>query len=218
MSSERQNEDELDFDYADRVPKRGMSTGTKILLGFLIGGGVLGLICCLGGIYLAFNMFEVSKNPADVIATTNEITTIDIPQDQFPPQLSMKMNMFGFYKMTMVVYSNNNGQNSNYLFLASMELAEASAEELEQALNQASKDQGKGNDLRIDSNETREIEIQGAPREFTFSEATNNKTGDKFRQIKGAFPAKKGSAFIIIQVPEEEYDDEAMMQMLESIE
>ncbi|MAT97874.1 MAG: hypothetical protein CL608_12080 [Anaerolineaceae bacterium] len=214
MSRERFDDDE----YQDRPPKQGMSTGIKVLIFILVGGGLCLLLCCGVFIYMMMNMFEFSQNPADAVATTQEITTIDIPQDQFPPAGSLKMNWFGMFGMKMAIYADQTGSDENYLVIASMEVPNANPAEMESSLKQSLQNQDQGNSLTIISSETREIDINGQMYEFIFSEATNNETGSKFRQITGSFPGKQGSAFILVQVPEEEYNEEAMMKMLDSIE
>ncbi|QDU82838.1 hypothetical protein Pla110_46010 [Polystyrenella longa] len=211
-------EDELEYDDGPGPQKSGMSTGMKVFLWILVGGGVCMLICCGVGIYFASNMMSFSDKPADAIATTNEITTISIPQEQFPPKGSMKMDFFGFYSMKMAIYSDENGKGANTLFLMNMQIANLSADEMETSMKDSMGQQGQGNNLQIDSSEVRQIDINGQNHDFTFSEATDKDDGGKFRQIQGTFPAKQGTAFLMMQIPEEDYNEEAVMQMLDSIE
>lgn len=207
-----------DLDFENPTPprrKQGMSTGLKIVIGLLIGGGIMCLICCGVFFYMMNNAFDISQEPADVIATTNEITTITIPEDQFPPAMSMKMNM-GVMSMKMAMYGEQHG-GGTALMLMEVQAVGAGAAEMQAEMDKSMSNQSFGNDLTVESSETKQIMIKGVEESFLFSKA-NNKQGQAFREITGSFPSKGGTAMIVIQVPDEEYDEEKIIQMLQSIQ
>ena len=206
-------------DWKDENPqKKPMSTGLKVALILLAAGGVLMLVCC-GGMAFVVNKVKnnISEDPAVVRARTKDVTDIEIPDD-FQPVMSMDLII-----MKMFVYETKkqDGQTKKHdgmLMIAELHQNFAKDQNAEAQMKDAMNKQGKGQpDLDIIKSETREFEIKGKPASFKFSEAQDPKTKKEFRQVTGSFPGKAGTAMLVLQVPANEYDEEEIVEMIESI-
>ncbi|MEZ6049589.1 MAG: hypothetical protein R3C11_29215 [Planctomycetaceae bacterium] len=62
-----------------------------------------------------------------------------------------------------------------------------SAAEMQAEMDKSMRNQSFGNDLTVESSETKQIMIKGVEESFLFSKA-NNKQGQAFREITGSFP------------------------------
>jgi hypothetical protein len=89
--------------------------------------------------------------------------------------------------------------------------------QMEQQLRQSMQQQNMGEQLAIKESESRTVSVEGKDTDFLFSTATNLKDNSEWRQVTGAFPGKNGTAFINLQQPADKFDEDAVVQMLESI-
>ncbi|MEZ5940401.1 MAG: hypothetical protein R3C18_03345 [Planctomycetaceae bacterium] len=214
MSSEDINEG---FGDEELVPKKkGMSTLTKVLLG-LGCGGILGIVVCCGGFtYLGSRMVNVTEDPDKIAALREEIVGIDIP-DTLPPAMGVEMNVMVF-KMKMAGFGDQQGE---FLMLMGMDIKDADPEQMEQQMkmqaNQQMNQQNK--DVVITQSETRTLMVDGQERDFVFAQGTMNQSGTEteIRQVTGSFQARNGVGMVIYIVPEEDWDEEQTIKMLESI-
>ncbi len=90
-------------------PRRGMSTGVKVLLIVGIIFLLLVLLCC-GGIALFVHHVTkgVSQNPVVVKATTDEIAQIEIPELLKPKtSMDMKVPLINKTLMKMAMYADD---------------------------------------------------------------------------------------------------------------
>ncbi|MCA8990641.1 MAG: hypothetical protein KDA69_05185 [Planctomycetaceae bacterium] len=215
MSTEDINED---FGDEELVPKKkGMSTLTKVLLG-LGCGGILGIVVCCGAFtYFASQMMKITDDPNKIAALREEIIGIDIP-DTLPPVMGGDMNFFAF-KVKMVGYGEAEG---HFLLLMGMDIPDANPDQMDQQLkmqaNQQLNQQGKN--VQIQESETRTLMIDGEERNFVFAKGTmttkDGQTSD-VRQVTGTFRSRNGVGLVIYIIPEEEWNEEQTIQMLESI-
>lgn len=76
---------------------QGMSGGTKVLLGFLVFGGICALVCC-GGVGFVYYKFkeavDMTVAPAEVEARAQEIVQFKAPA-RFQPAMAMKVKANG---------------------------------------------------------------------------------------------------------------------------
>lgn len=196
-------------------PKQGMSTAAKILIVLLCIGGGFFLLCCGGAIYLYSQMdFEFNEDPAIAAQRLAEITDIELP-DNFEAEGSMSFDFF-FMSMKMVVYKPTAGDGA--LLIAQINMDVEGAPDAEEEMRRSIRQQGHQKDLKVvrETVETREFEIRGETVEFEFAQAENEE-GEKYRQVVGAFPAKEGTALLMLQVEEDQYNEEAVVNMIESI-
>jgi len=190
-------------------PKRGMSTGVKVLL--ILGGvfGVLALACCGFGIWIYNKM--VITDPQKVVAIEQEIVSIQVP-DRLKPVFGMDIS-FGPMPIKMAVRV---GSETEVLTLMGM-AGEAANPVTQQQMQAEMKKQGKQPGLRIDSNETRNVTIGGEEVAFVFSKGVHEGSGKPMRQVRGVFEGRDGTVMLQYMALEEEWDDAEVMTMLRSI-
>jgi len=218
MSNDSFNDDIDD----GRTAKPGMSTGVKVLIGVLVGGGLLSLLCCGGFVYFGMNAVEIVNTPAEVEAMTQEIVKIQIPEG-FNGVSGFKFEMFGV-GMKMVAYTGPN-EGSSILIMESKQPGGGSAEaQMEQFQNQMEQQgQGEGGEFQQEGltdreSETRTLTVGGAPVEFTFAKGKGEQSGVETRQVSGVIEGKEGAVIIMIQIPEADYNEEEIVKMIESIQ
>jgi hypothetical protein len=204
------------FDAQRKEPKPGMSTGMKVLIILLCVGGLGFLLCCGGIFYFASKVdMEFNDDPTVIRKVTAEIVDIEIP-DLFEPKASVSMNVF-VVEMKMVVYGAKD--EKGILMITEMDTPTAEGNEQQQAQMRKSMQQqnfGEKN-LTTKRSESREFEVRGETVKFQFAEAEDEASGTAYRQVTGAFPGKEGNTFLMLQIEEEQYDEEAVVKMLESI-
>lgn len=203
------------------VEPAGMSKGTKVMLVLAGGAGLLCLICCGVGAYMV-NQFQkkienaVNDDPATARRVAREIVDWQIPE-QFTPVGSMDVDFFSV-KTKLATYESTKGEG----VLLLMEIGSTAGddamnnEQMQQQLEQQMQQQDLGDeDLNIHSTEVREFEVNGQMVGFQFSVGENPDTGQKFHQVTGAFPSKGGSAYLLMQVSEDGWDEDAIVRMLD---
>ena len=222
MAFESQNDETFD---PEPPKKKGMSTTAKVLitLGCVFGGFLL--LCCGGVMYTGYQARNaVSEDPTVVAEVTKEIAEIDIPP-QFQPKVSMNMDFwFMPVKMRFVVYHTRGNTGS----LTLMEFVDPNAKEGEfgprdrDQVRQQMRQQNQGQnvrDLDIEKSHTRRFQIRGKEVAFRFAKAVDPQTKTAFRQVRGAFPGriKNSRVVLVLQLPEDEYNEDRVVRMIESI-
>ncbi len=209
---------------ADREPSTesaGMSKGTKVMLVLAGGAGLLCLVCCGVGAYM-FNQFQqkienaVNDDPEVARQVARDIVDWEIPP-QFTPIGSMDVDFFTV-KTKLSTFESTKGEG----VLLLMEVGSTTGDEamnneqMQQQLEQQMEQQDLGDeDLTIHSTEIREFEVNGQMIGFQFSVGENPDTGQTFHQVTGSFPSKGGSAYLILQVSEDGWDEDAVVRMLD---
>ena len=210
--------------FQDEQPqKSGMSTTAKVVL--IIGsiGGVCLLLCCGGMVYLfykgqQFVQNAVSTNPETIREKTHAIAEIDIPA-AFAPKSFMD-----FMFMRMAIYGKGDGDKA-VLMLMEMDAQMLSGGKdpklIRQQMLQQMRAQQAGpsgmSEVDADSRETRSFTIDGQKVPFEFIKGKSAQHGTEMRQVMGAFPSKRGFVMLMLIVPDEEFDEQAVVQMIESI-
>jgi len=215
FGDQQQNWADDRFGVPERETKPGMSTGMKVLIILLCVGGLFVLVCCGGGIYLASQMdMDVNDDPEATKKVTAEIIDIEIPE-VFEPKSSMSMNWI-FFEMKLAAYEAKD--NKGMLMITEIDMPMAEGDEQQQAeMRKSMQQQNFGErSLTIIRSESREFEIRGETVKFQFAEA-EDASDTPFRQVTGAFSGKGGAASLMLQIEEEQYDEEAVVKMLESI-
>ncbi|HAW29894.1 MAG TPA: hypothetical protein DCY03_17520 [Planctomycetaceae bacterium] len=193
-------------------PKQGMSTGVKVLLILLGIGGLCMLLCC-GGVYWAARNagIEWTQNKGEIKKIQDEITDISIP-DSFVPQAAMSLKFINM-RMAIYVYHPQPGE----LYLISMGIPDDGMidmdKEFRDSMQRSNQNQRK---LDITKDEVREFDIDGEKIKFNFAVGTD-KSGKEFNQVTGVFPGKQGAAFLLIQISSENYNEEEIVSIIESI-
>lgn len=195
-------------------PRQGMSTGMKVLIAFLIFGGICLLLCC-GGIFWAVRSteFKVTENKEEIKEIQGDIATITLPE-QFQPHAGMSMKIAGM-NMRMAIYESESKKGA--IILMSMGIPDDGMVDMEKEFQRNIKQNNQNQrDLNITKEEQREFTIKGQKVTFTFAEG-KDKNDQDFHQITGVFSGNNGPAFLMVQVPSDEYNEDEMVKMIESI-
>ena len=214
-----QFDDRFDSRQRPRKTKQGMSSGIKVLIVLLCAGGGMFVLCCGGVIYIASNATNsMAESPEEVIAITQDIVEIEIPE-QFVPQDGLDLDMI-FMQMKIAAYSST--EADGMLMLMEMKVSGLTPEEQEPEMRKAMRQQmGNQNfgekELDLKKTETRTFTIRGRDIDFQFAEAEDPETGVAYRQVSGVFQGKGGTAFLMLQIEEEGYDEDVIVKMIESI-
>lgn len=194
------------------APKTGKSGAVKVLLILLAVFVVAAVLCCGAGFWWV-STWKPTEDPVKVRAQTAEIVDIQIPDD-YQPAFAMNMNMF-VMTMQMTAYQ---GPGQGMLMIAQMQAPQgADQAQMQQQMNQSLQQQNMGQQLSIKESETKTVSVEGQDVDFLFSTATNANDNSEWRQVTGSFPGKNGTAFIILQQPADTFDEDAVVEMLESI-
>ena len=206
-----------DVDYQDDAPesgrKQGMSTGAKVAIILGICVGVAMLVCC--GV-AAYFMRQVTKamttEPAEIAAIRDGIVSqIDVPAD-YGPMMGMDFTMAG-QGMKMVLYGQGTEENPEKLLILMKMMVAADAEQMRREMEKSA---GQQRQIVVESSETKTVTIDGQEVDFRFAKGELD-NGTPVREVSGAFSGEGGAVMLMLIVPEEEWDERAAIDMLESI-
>lgn len=199
MSYDRDHEEE------ERPRKKaGMSTTLKVLL--ILGGlGFVSMVvCCGAGVWFVGR--SVVTDAAAVNGLRDKIVGMEIPAG-FKPVFGMNI----VFQMAVYV-----GDKEAMLLIMQMP-GEVDGKDMQRGMEQQMEKQGKNTSIKIESKETRDIDIDGKPVPFTFAKGKREQDGVEVRSITGTFPGRGGTACLMITIPESDYDEEAVTNTLKSI-
>lgn len=205
--------DEID---SSAPSKKKPSSSVKILL-ILAGVGFVGMLLCIGAIGLTGYYFVnqvkegMTEDPAEIAERTDEIIGIEILPGM-NPLVAMRMNVI-VMKMNFSVYGAPHGEN--VLLICDIQMPDQTADEDE--FRRQLGNQGFGEDIDVTASEIREIETAAGTLTFEFAEGTNG-LGNTIYQVTGMIPSRSGGVgFLMLQQDEQDYDEAAVVKMLESI-
>jgi len=189
---------------SEMEPKpQGKGCGRKVLVILGIVFVVLAVVCC-GGYYI-FDL-TITGDPAGVRAKTAEITEIEIP-DRLEPKMAMSVKCpFTDSTSTIVMYTDEDTNDS-----PSMCMLAANAPMVDQWQVQGPEN--------IEATEESEVtmEIRGETATFTISKGAGQQSGGSRIAVTGTFQGKEGPTVFILNVDAEEFSEEEVIEMLESI-
>lgn len=209
-------------------PADGGSTSTSKVLLIILGiGGVLLLVCCGGGYFLFRAGAEkleqavkemTTEDPAEINRITASIVDITMPE-AYSPKAAVKVP---FVDMQMCFFmrgdeSSPGGDSSGVMIMQMPGSAAANKAQMKQQFQQQARQQQQNPDVAIESTETHTFTIDGEEYQFEFIKGKNAETGQAMRQVMGVIPSKKGVAFLMVFETEENWDEEAVVRMIESI-
>lgn len=210
---------------SNNPPPKKSSSGLKVVLILLgVGGGLL-LLCCGGFAFLGYRVSKgITMVPAEIQARTQEIAKIEIPA-RFTPAMGMKFDIPGVPSISMVIYIAGGGDGSLLLMNMAVPFEQANAGNMSQQMRQQmNQQQQKGNEklfreLNVTESKEEEFQIGGKAVKVEFVTGTDKDTGDPYKQATTVFPGKTGtSTVLIIQLPEDDWNDEEVRQMIQSIQ
>ena len=205
--------------------KPGMSGGMKALLIVGIIFGLLILLCCGGlvgfGIYMQSYVSDaMSDDPTIIAERTAQFVEMEIPA-QFAPTMSLDMTipLSDETLMVWVVYADE--PSNSMLMMASLGpmIAQQNEDQIRQQLEQSMRQQGVGAEEGVDEWESsvKEIEVRGEPVEFNFAVGKNANTEAQRIQVNGMFEGKSGPVMLILSADAEVIDEQAIVEMIQSI-
>jgi hypothetical protein len=202
----------------DAPPQQKSGCGLKwlVLLGILFGGGAL--VCCGACGFLGFTFVpKVVQTPADVTALTQEIVDVKVPAD-FQPVNGMKLDNFAM-AIRGATYRQQQGRGHLQFLEVAVKFGDPAANEAQ--FKQQFRQSQNGQELKvlkIDQSEVREFPVRGQPVSFRFEEGSDVSSATKYRQVSGEFPGKNGPASLTLQVEEDAWNEEAVVEMLKSMQ
>ena len=197
-------------------PKKGMSSVAIVAL-ILVGFGLAALLVCGGGVFYFYQQFdyELEEDPQAVIAATDQMADIDIPE-AYEPESVVHMNMVFMTVDAAIWYSE---EIEAGLLLAEMKMPFGDLDDAEREFRETMDEKLDDEDLIVLATETRDFQIRGETVPFQFAHAENVETGELRRQATGTFSSRdeNGLVFLHILVAEEHYEEDAVVAIIESI-
>jgi|GEM_PF-1685437 len=198
--------------FEDTPQPKGLSTTAKVLILLLGFSAVCLAICCGGGAYFFTKSVQVTQDPTQVGELTNSIAHIDIPAE-FTPKFGMSMSLW--MTMQMALYE---GPAKNSITLMQMKMpAGVSDEQMEHSFEQQLENGQQDRQLKVTSRETRKVTIDGTERTFQLVTGTTRDSTEPVKELRGIFPGRNGTAFLIIQAPEKDWNDDLARQVISSV-
>lgn len=194
-------------------PRRPLSTGTKVLLTLGFACGVLLLLCCGVVGWFGYQIQRgVSPDPQEIARIRNEIVReIKLPEE-FKPRLGMDLPFFGV-KASLYI-ADRQGGGGEVLILLRVPPGVDPREvrfQVEQAMDQDRQH------FDMHPPETKRVRIEGGEVEFQFARGKNLRSGAEVREVLGVLAGPEGPIMILMVVDEESWDEERVVQILESI-
>jgi hypothetical protein len=200
----------------------GKKTTTALIT--ILGIGLVVLLLCCGGAYwigsMAIGKFQVSfsTDAAQIRTMTATIVDVTIPEE-FPPLFGMDMSTFGA-PMKMVFYGTQDQSRS----LVLMQMIDPSGnsgmtkEQFEQAMRQQGAQQG-GQMQQINATSAEQWIFDFSGEEYTFEMASGTDPARNVaaHRLTGVFPGKQGAAFLSMMMNDDDWDEESVLQMIESM-
>ena len=207
------------------VEKRGMSSGTKVLLILGILFLLCVLLCCGGGIVVSFMASKyakdaVSLDPAVIAQRRSEILDIEIPEP-FTPQTSMDMTVPMTDQRLMMIISYTGQSPADTITLVGIGelMAGQPEQQMRQQIEQSLQQQGIGRQDSTGQWEAKEKEftIAGKPTTFVFRIAKDENNEPKRFDASGMVTGKRGPVLITISADAETLSEEQIDKIIESI-
>ncbi len=207
-------------------PKKGMSSGTKVLLilGIIAGGGLL--LCCGGFAWFGYQMApRVTQVPAEVSAKSKEVLDMEISEEDWEPKLSLEMSIPMIMDMHMISWQSKKDDGGMAITKVMLKVKDEnqSQEQLDAQMEQSFSQQGGGQEgapmpqlINVNSEEVK-LTVLGT--ETPFQLVTGNRPGDsetEWKEIKGHL--RDGDEIIVLrlQLKSENFDMEQIKAMLEN--
>ena len=198
--------------------KKGMS-GCMIALLVACGLGFITAVVCIGiGAWFAMNFIpKISKEPADVTATTKKILDIEIPAT-FSPDLSMNMDNNSFVTFRMVAYKHSKDEGT--LILAGVtpkikdnnqNAAEDQSRQFREPFEKPIRDR-----IEVTKTDTHKITIDGNPDDLMIGEGTDRDSKKPAHMASLAFKSGESYITFLIWMDDDEWDQDGLIHILES--
>jgi hypothetical protein len=211
----------------------GMSSSTKVLLAVLGGGGLLALVCCGGVAWVANRAWQNFQqtiqesiaqveemdevyidDPDQIAALTATIVGIDIPA-RYEPYLGEDHTSVEVLRK-QVHYGSNDDLGG--IVIREMLAADVTTrEEAARVLAGEVTEEGWFYEFEPASTEQRTFTINGEECTFEFRAGKDPDSGDDLRAVVGTVPSGGGVAYLAIYDTAANWDEAAIVSMIESI-
>jgi len=187
----------------------------------MIGCGGLLLLCCGLGTWVFFYVGSMfTDDPAEIAAARQSIAQIDVPDDLEPVQaMNLKFPFMGDIA-TGVVFVDPSASSSLVLIGIDRSLAEEQEQDIREAIEESLRQQGaqQQEDFQVTESHERQFTMRGQEVTFFFKKGKSSETGKALIQVEGTFEGDSGPAILIFLGDPEKYDEEAIAEMIESIQ
>ncbi|HXF85925.1 MAG TPA: hypothetical protein VNK49_11115 [Anaerolineales bacterium] len=185
-----------------------------------LGLGAALLFCCGAALTAGLLFFQAGRkfqegmktDPEAAAQAAHEIVDYDLPPG-YREQLAMD---FILYSFVMIGPDSTEEENALLIMLAQFETVNVNAKEMEEQIRRSVEQQAGRRGMNMHLVETKDATIRGAQTTIVIYEGTDS-TGDSIRQLVTSFPAKKGTAMLIIMGSIEQWDQRLVDEFIRSI-
>jgi hypothetical protein len=198
---------------------KGLSTGAIVAIVAVVVVVVLGLACCGGVVFWGRGLAQkfqqsFSDDPQRIAEIAGSISSLQVPPE-YAPQFGMDFG-FGLMQMKMTAYAR--ADESGMVMLMEMQAPPGTnKQQVEASFRQSLQQQGHEQAITETSRVVRKITINDEESEFAFVSGKAQDTQKAVRQVSGVFPGRGGPAFLMIFDTEENWDEDAIVRMIESL-
>lgn len=197
-------------------PQKKSRTLLWVILGAL---ALMSLLCCCGGpMLLSWGVQDrMTVDPIEVGAKADAMLKMDRPEDLTP---AFYMDMIF---MKIAVFAQEDGGEMMCQMAMDPKMA-ADRDQMRSSMEQQLEEQASQNPdmpkLVVEERETREYQVRGQPVSFDFNTCVAEESQEKYYQVSGVVDTQDGSqaVMILLQVKAENFSEEQIAQMIESIE
>ncbi len=179
-------------------------------------GGVGMLVCCGVMAFIGYQMgTKMVMTPPEVDALAQTITDITIP-DTLRGEMGMSMQN-PLFDMQMCLFRETSARGQMQLMQFNFKIGDPAQNEAQFKQEMDKQKNAEMKELNVEETVTRDVVIRGEPTTFTFIKGKDVATSTDYREVKGQFKGKSGTAVLHLQLEAEVYDEAAIDAMLESI-
>ncbi len=186
----------------------------KVLL--IVGGlglTVMLLCCGIGGWFAWTLQPKFINNPVEVTDMGKQILDVKIPEG-FQPDTAVNMDNF---VMTMRMANFKHTEGKGMLLLGDIRMKIGDPNQKVDFQQNRQMNGKKTLNMRTIKTETREFDVRGKKVPFRFSEAVDQDSNKEFRVVEGNLDIPGGGVFIELAIEADAYDEDAVIEMIESI-
>lgn len=168
------------------------------------------------GLVIYYSGPQFTEDPEEVLKIQREICHIDLPLG-YRPAGGFRMSSWG-RKRKMAMFQIGESSSLHSLIIIEYEAKEVTESQLED--KSSSHSNRRDSEFLTEQEVTKQITVEGQERSFSFAtwiDKSDDGTESRSRMVSGRFLSKSGFAYLILTVPESDYDETAAIQLIESI-
>lgn len=200
-----------------RPRKRKMPGAIKFLLIFATLGMVLSCGCC-GFLFYhlqqqAESLQQMTQNPERGKVLFRKAIGAEPPPEMFEHVGVGQAKFFGIMEFEIVIMDTTAADGMVGLVMLSSDMFPG-GEEMERELRKQKANMG--DELKVEKSEERVVTIRDQQVQLTFVQGISRNNSKRYRQIHGLIPINGGLAMLIYQIDAEAYDEQSVLQWLQS--